>query len=192
MTRYAIDEARGEPMAVRETGYGVVALRLAPLPDRLEDRDRRALAAELSGLSEALWRCYTHPASAADSLEVNTEGWRREQTRDGFALVVDHIRTPNLPDKQGSLIVSYDPVEERAHRVGRCLHHAADVPRSLRLKRTISCSSSVPARASKGLFGMAQVTVDRSFELRLNQGRAAAAVPGLSGRRGKHVPGRRC
>src|SRR4029450_2804331 len=36
-----------------------------------------ALAAELSGLSEALWRCYTHPASAANSLAVSSDGWRR-------------------------------------------------------------------------------------------------------------------
>src|SRR5262245_29295301 len=81
MTRYAIDEARGELVAPWDTGYGAVATRVALLPDNLPGMRRRALAAELSGLSEALWRCYTHPASAVDSLEVNTEGWRREQTR---------------------------------------------------------------------------------------------------------------
>jgi hypothetical protein len=32
----------------------------------------------LSELSQALWHCYTHPASAAPSLAVNTDGWRRE------------------------------------------------------------------------------------------------------------------
>jgi hypothetical protein len=126
MTRYAIDEARGELVAVWETGHGAVVTRVASLPDRLPDLRRRALAAELSGLSEALWRCYTHPASAAESLDVNTEGWRREQTRNEFGSVVAHIRRPQLPDAHGSLIVSYDPVEERAHRVGRCLHGAAD------------------------------------------------------------------
>lgn len=40
--------------------------------------------------------------------------------------MVDHLRRPNLPDEHGSLLASYDPVEERAHRVGRCLHRAAD------------------------------------------------------------------
>ena len=81
---------------------------------------------ELSGLSEALWRCYTHPASAANSVEVNTEGWRRQETRNGFAEVVTSILKPNLPYENGTLIVSYDPVEERSHRVGRALHTIAD------------------------------------------------------------------
>src|SRR5262245_29295302 len=30
------------------------------------------------------------------------------------------------PNEHGRLMVSYDPVEERAHRVGRCLHGAAE------------------------------------------------------------------
>jgi hypothetical protein len=40
--------------------------------------------------------------------------------------VTAHIAQPSLPDSNGMLMVSYDPVEERAHRVGRCLHAAAD------------------------------------------------------------------
>jgi hypothetical protein len=126
MTRYAVDETRDELIATWETGYGAVAARVAPLPESIARRHRLAVAAELSGLSEVLWRCYTHPASAAASLDVNTEGWRREQTRAEFAAVVRHIREPNMPHDNGTLIVSYDPVEERAHRVGRCLHAAAD------------------------------------------------------------------
>lgn len=123
MTRYAIDESRSELVAIWETGYGAVAIRVAPLAVSIEPRRRLALAAELSGLSRALWRCYTHPASAAGSLALNTEGWRREQTRNEFASVTAHIRKPNLPEGN-SLMVSYDPVEECAHRVGRCLHAA--------------------------------------------------------------------
>ncbi|GIJ12865.1 hypothetical protein ACFFMR_18230 [Micromonospora andamanensis] len=126
MTWYAIDESRSELMASWETGYGAVATRVATLPAGATSRQRMALAAELSRLSEALWRCYTHPASAADSLELNSEGWRRERTRNQFASVTGHISKPNLPDGDGMLVVSYDPVEEYAHRVGRCLHAAAD------------------------------------------------------------------
>jgi hypothetical protein len=83
----------------------------------LQPAQRLAFAAALSGLSAALWRCYTHPASAAGSLEVNTEGWRREQTRNEFASVIANIREPSLPDSDGMLMVSYDPVEESAYRL---------------------------------------------------------------------------
>ena len=150
MTRYAIDEARGELVAVWETGYGAVATRVAPLPDRLPADKRRALAAELSGLSEALWRCYTHPASVADSLDVNTEGWRREQSRQEFGSVVDHIRRPNLPGDHGSLIVSYDPVQERAHRVGRCLHRAADTDLTTAVITDVEAELAAVERAELG------------------------------------------
>jgi hypothetical protein len=126
MTRYAIDEARSELLATWNSGYGAVAVTVAGLPESVDARQRLNLADELSGLSKSLWRCYTHPASAADSIDVNTEGWRRQQTRDGFSKIVRCIRRPNLPHENGSLIVSYDPVEERANRVGRVLHTAAD------------------------------------------------------------------
>jgi hypothetical protein len=149
MTRYAIDEARGELLAMWETGYGAVAMRVAPLPNGLPDGERRALAAELSGLSEALWRCYTHPASAADSLDVNTEGWRREQSREAFGSVVDHIRRPNLPG-HGSLMVSYDAVQERAHRVGRCLHRATDTDLSTAVIRDVEAELAAVERAELG------------------------------------------
>jgi hypothetical protein len=126
VTRYAIDETRNELIATWETGYGAMAVAVAQVAAAVPRRQRLALAAELSALSQALWHCYTHPASAADGLEVNTEGWRREQTRQGFASVVDHIRRPNLPSGDGSLVVLYDPMGEPAHRVGRCLHTIDD------------------------------------------------------------------
>jgi hypothetical protein len=150
MSRYAIDEARGELIAVWETGCGGVAIRVALLPDSLAVMQRRAVAAELSGLSEALWRCYTHPASATDSLDVNTEGWRRERTRDGFGSVVDHLRRPNLPDEYGNLMVSYDPVEERAHRVGRCLHRAADADLTAAVIAEVEAELAAVERAERG------------------------------------------
>jgi hypothetical protein len=150
MTGYAIDEARGELLATWNTGYGAVATRVSVLPVGLPAPQRRALAAELSGLSEALWRCYTHPASAAGSLDVNTEGWRREQTRNGFGSVTEHIRQPNLPDEHGSLMVSYDPVEERAHRVGRCLHRAADADLTAAVIAEVQAELAAVERAELG------------------------------------------
>ncbi|WP_446219984.1 hypothetical protein [Micromonospora sp. IBHARD004] len=150
MTRYAIDETRSELVATWDTGYGSVAIRVAPLAASIPRRQRLALAAELSGLSEALWRCYTHPASAADSLEINTEGWRREQTRNEFASVTANISKPNVPDGDGLLMVSYDPVEEYAHRVGRCLHAAADAVLTAAVVADVEAEIAAVERAELG------------------------------------------
>ncbi|MGN9912641.1 hypothetical protein ACTMTJ_34405 [Phytohabitans sp. LJ34] len=126
MTRYSVDAGRSELLATWET---------ATARSRFGWRRWRRKSGRDGGwrwrlscraCPRALWRCYTHPASAADSLELNSEGWRREQTRNTFASVAADIRKPSLPDSDGMLMVSYDPVEERAHRVGRCLHAAAD------------------------------------------------------------------
>ncbi|MEV0084535.1 hypothetical protein [Saccharopolyspora sp. NPDC050642] len=42
-------------------------------------------------------------ASGADSLELKSEGWCREQARSAFAKVVPAIRKPNLPDANGMM-----------------------------------------------------------------------------------------
>lgn len=94
--------------------------------DTARVEDMLSVADALTALSDSLWRCYTHPASASDSLEANTEGWRRQQSREAFAEVIPAIRKPHLPDEDGSLLVNYEPVEECAHRVGRALHAASD------------------------------------------------------------------
>jgi hypothetical protein len=67
-----------------------------------------------------LWRTYTHPASAAHSLEPNSEGWRRQTERNAFADVVKALKSPNLP-KDGYIEQSYILVEEAAHDVSRAL-----------------------------------------------------------------------
>ncbi|KJK55495.1 hypothetical protein UK12_28280 [Saccharothrix sp. ST-888] len=84
------------------------------------------LASALTQLSTAAWRTYTHPASAADSLQVNSEGWRREQEREAFEDVADAVASPNLPHG-GAMTVEYSPVLESANRVGRALL-ALDIP----------------------------------------------------------------
>ena len=84
------------------------------------------MAGRLSDLSRVLWHTYTHPASAAESLEENTEGWRREGEREAFSEVVEGILKPNMPFEDGGIIVSYVLVEEAAHRLGRALHALGD------------------------------------------------------------------
>ncbi|MET7423627.1 hypothetical protein [Dactylosporangium sp. NPDC005555] len=125
MTHYAINEYRDELLAVWSAGYGETARAVSTLPTTATPTQRFALAESLTHLSRAFWHCYTHPASACRSVEVNTEGWRRQETRALFSAVVASLLKPNLPEGD-TLIVSYDPVEESAHRVGRALHEIGD------------------------------------------------------------------
>lgn len=121
MTRYAIDRSRNALIASWSTGLGDIAVIVAGLPSGVSSRDALNLAGALTQLSAACWRCYTHPASAADSHEPNSEGWRRQRERDAFAVVAAAFTSPNLPS-DGYMIRSYIRVEEAAHRVGRVLH----------------------------------------------------------------------
>lgn len=125
MTEYALDPARHALVAVWSPGLGNVAETVATVPGAVADDQGFRLAEALTILSRVLWRTYTHPASAADSLEINTEGWRRQLERDAFTEVVPAIRKPNLP-QGGMLVQSYNPVEESAHQVGRVLHEIAE------------------------------------------------------------------
>jgi hypothetical protein len=129
LTSYAVDQNTHTLIRVWATGRGDRAAVVSKLPDAASAEELLNLAQALTSLSHALWRCYTHPASATDSLALNTEGWRRDQTREGFPDVVPAMRNPNLPDEDGFLDVCYDPVEEGAHRVGRAVHalHDADL-----------------------------------------------------------------
>ncbi|MGE7439449.1 hypothetical protein [Kitasatospora sp. NPDC001175] len=121
MTRYCVDPDRNELTAAWGTGEGDLTTRIAVLPGGTDIAASLRLARALTQLSEAAWHTYTHPASAADSLEPNSEGRRREQERQAFSEVTKAITQPNLP-QTGPVIVSYSPLIESAHQVGRALH----------------------------------------------------------------------
>jgi hypothetical protein len=125
LTRYAIDTNRRNLVAVWGTGCGDVAATVADLPDDLQFEQALHLADSLTLLSEVLWRSYTQPATAADDLEENSEGWRRDQERQAFGAVQAALAAPNLP-ADGMLIQSYVRVEEAAHSIGRALHAIGD------------------------------------------------------------------
>lgn len=122
MTRYAVDLRLRTLIATWGGGGGDAATSVAQLPTDADPDACTVLAGRLTGLSATLWRTYTHPASATtDENEPSTEGWHRELDRAAFELVVDAVQNPHLPTN-GMLTVSYNPVEEAAHRVGRALH----------------------------------------------------------------------
>lgn len=120
MTRYCVDPVRHELIAVWGTGQGDLATRIAAVPAGTDIAALSRLATALTQLSSAVWRTYTHPASAADSLETNSEGQHREQERKAFSDVARAVSDPNLP-QGGSMAVSYSPLLESAHRVSRAL-----------------------------------------------------------------------
>lgn len=126
MTQYAFDQARKTVVATWQCGTGAVAETTAELPQQLSVEQGLRITDALTGLSRHLWRTYTHPASAADNLELNSEGWRRERERKAFTYVIPALRKPNLPDANGMLLQLYSPVQESAHRLGRALHDIAD------------------------------------------------------------------
>ncbi|WP_282202962.1 hypothetical protein [Kitasatospora fiedleri] len=120
MTRYSVDLDRRELIASWGTGEGDLSRRVAALPDDADTSALLALARSLTQLSDAAWRTYTHPSSAAGSPEPDGEGWRREREREAFDKVPDAITAPHLPHG-GTMMVSYSPLVESAHRAGRAL-----------------------------------------------------------------------
>ncbi|RAJ38389.1 hypothetical protein K353_04326 [Kitasatospora sp. SolWspMP-SS2h] len=125
MTRYSVDLDRRELVASWGTGEGDLSRRIAALPDDADTSALLALARSLTQLSDAAWRTYTHPSSAAGSPEPDGEGWRREREREAFNQVHDAIAAPHLPHG-GTMTVSYSPLVESAHRAGRALHGLHD------------------------------------------------------------------
>lgn len=149
MTRYAVDESRRALVASWSTGSGDVAVSVATLPASAMPDQALRLSEEASRLSAALWRCYTHPASAADGVEVNSEGRQRQETRKALGSVVNAVRQPHLP-RNGMMIEEYDPVLENAHRLGRALRAIGDPELADRLAADIEAELGAVERAECG------------------------------------------
>lgn len=142
MTRYAIDHDRNALVAVWGIGAGDVATTVAAIPVSATAGEVLRLAQAMSHLSEALWRRYAEPNGAEDDPEPNTEVWRRQGDRRAFAAVTDAIMNPNLP-MSGELLVSYIPVAEAAHNVGRAVHAVSDAD----LKAQVIAEAQLELRA---------------------------------------------
>jgi hypothetical protein len=126
VTRYGYDAAHRALITLWGTGRGDVAAAIAELPSMTDDQ-ALDLARQLTFLSQCAWRTYTHPAnSAGDPEQANSEAWRRAQELSGLASVQKALRAPNLPSNDGTMLVSYSPLVESAHRIGRLLHAVGD------------------------------------------------------------------
>jgi hypothetical protein len=123
MSVYAFDPDRRAVVVVWSAPVGSLARVVGSLPSAVSNEDAGSVCAAMTRLSEALWDTYVRPASAAGDEQERS---RREHERQQFDGVAGAVRAPNLPDESGSLLVSYSPVEESAHRLGRMLHVLAD------------------------------------------------------------------
>jgi hypothetical protein len=159
MTYYAFDEARRVLAASWSTGRGDVAVTVADVAGPVDSGDALEVAWAAGGLSEALWRCYTHPASAAGGVEVNSEGWHRQRSRESFSSVAGALREPNLP-RDGTVVREYGLVKEPAHQLGRALHAIGDERLTGCLVTDIEVELAAVERAERGdLSGRARQAV---------------------------------
>ncbi|MEY9893537.1 hypothetical protein ABIA35_004468 [Catenulispora sp. MAP12-49] len=146
-----MDTERSTLIGSYPTGTGDAAFTVAALPPGTAVDATLWVAARLDGLSRALWRSYTHPAAAAgDDLSDNTEGWRRQSEREEFDQVLTAVEKPNLPDKDGSVIVEYSAVAESAHRLGRALHAVGDENFAAAVRREVATEIGAVTQAELG------------------------------------------
>lgn len=164
MTHYCVALDRHELMATWGTGEGDLAISVAAFPVGAETGRLLELAGALTELSRAAWRIYTHPASAASSLEPNSEGWRREEERKLFDKVVAAIDDPNLPSG-GTMVVFCSSLMESAHRVGRALRRLDDPLMAKAVTADVAAELAAVEAAELGdLTGRAQQAVLLSRE----------------------------
>ncbi|NUR89065.1 MAG: hypothetical protein HOY71_33700, partial [Nonomuraea sp.] len=161
MTRYAVDHVRHALIAHWGTGIGDIATVVAEGVPATSDVLR--LAADLTELSRACWRCYTHPASAADRHGPDSVGWHRQAERDAFGSVVPALIAPVRPT--GVLTLFSTRVEEVANRVGRTLR-VLNAPRfATSVATDVTCELAAVEHAELGdLSARAQQAVTLSRE----------------------------
>jgi hypothetical protein len=144
---YAFDLVRRGLVAVWPAAVGRQASVVAVLDPKVPEARAGSCLPPWAGLSEALWGVYLRPASTVDDEQ---ERVRREYERERFGEVSAAVRKPNLPDESGMLTVSYSPVEESAHRLGRVLHEIADVGLTDAVVAEVQVEADAMTRADLG------------------------------------------
>lgn len=165
MTRYAVDPVRNALVAHWSTGIGDVATDVAELS---YGRDALRLANCLTYLSQVCWRCYTHPAGAADQHGPHSVGWHRQRERDAFTQVLTALTTPTAqpsatrPSSTPPLVTR---IEQAARRVASVLRAIGEPEPAAAVAADVSDELAAVERAELGdLSGRAQQAVVLSRE----------------------------
>ncbi|WP_052422862.1 hypothetical protein [Nonomuraea candida] len=145
MTRYAIDRARNVLIAHWGTGIGDTATTVADLPSPLPYHGVLRLADCLGKLSRACWRCYTHPAGAADRHGPGSIGWHRQRERDAFAFVPAML----APAERGGDEPA-TKVEAAAHAVGRALRDVGSTRLTAYVTTDVTAELAAIEQAERG------------------------------------------
>lgn len=124
MSRYALTDD-GHLLVAWPTGRADRAMILGEF-GRLNTEDLTRVTRALTQLAKALWTTYSEPSSAAVDAHDPDELWRREKRESAVDEVRANIASPNLPDDDGMMLTSYNPVIESAHAVGRAMHDVED------------------------------------------------------------------
>lgn len=119
MSAYAFNPQLGELIVTWSLPVGMQAASVARVHALADDFSMvEEIAEALTQLSAAIWNTYSSPA---DSALGSRTAEVQEAERAALDSVVGAIVEPNRPDENGTLVVSYSPVTEAAHHLGRLL-----------------------------------------------------------------------
>ncbi|WP_433221261.1 hypothetical protein ACQP00_20125 [Dactylosporangium sp. CS-047395] len=172
MTTYAWDTRSGLLLAVWAAGVGHHAAMVCQLGSAAAPKAAAGLCDALTQLSRHLWDTYQHPADddpdSADLPDLSDlsdlSDVMTQERGEGFSGVLAAVGRPRLPDGHGLPIVSYDPLLESAHMVGRALHELGDAEVTVAVTAEVRAEIDAVDRAGLGdLSGRAAqaVSLDR-------------------------------
>lgn len=148
MTSYALFNGDAGPVivAVWPAGVGHRATTVCSQPTDVQESFAAELCDGLTRLSQALWQSYA--ASPDDEDDVAAVDLR--ERGEDMSAVVDALHDPHLPDGTGAVLVSYHPLVEAAHNLGRLLHSAGDAELSAAIAAEVTAEINAVERASLG------------------------------------------
>jgi hypothetical protein len=150
VTTYALhqDATSVSVLAVWSTAVGHRAATVSRLRSDLPEQQSSDLCAALTHLSSQLWDTYTDPPSGHE--DPDAMALLAEERGDGLHRIREAVQRPHLPDGQGVLLVSYDPLVEAGHAVGRALHGLGDAGLAQAVAAEVAAEIDAVDRAGRG------------------------------------------
>jgi hypothetical protein len=148
VTTYAVDGSTRFLVSVWAAGVGHRAAAVCELPDAVPQPVAAELSEALTRLSQQLWDTYASPQTPAT--DPDADDLTASERGEGFNGVLQALAKPYLPDGQGLLMVSYDPLLEAAHAVGRALHAVGEGRATRAVNDEVGVEVDAVLRAHRG------------------------------------------